>query len=339
MTTERQVTRDELLDRARAAYDSMAWSTAVELLMAADREAPLDLDGLELLGVSAHLVGRDDVAVQAGMRGFALGAESGDFERAARAGFWTGMGFAFRGEIAQAGAWFGRAAELIEKSGRESVESGYLLIPVGLGQLEGQHDPDGGVPDVPADLRDRRALRRRRPGDVRAAGARRVADRIGRARPRHPPPRRGDGRRDGRRGVAVGGRDGVLRDHRGLPRDLRHAAGAGMDDRAHRLVCRPARPRVPRPVPHLPRRAHALPRRLGDRRRRGAARPARARGTAGQSGHRRGSLRGGRAAPGPGQVRRCRTRIRRGQRGSAVDPSRASPSSDLPRVGPPPPAA
>ena len=142
MTTERQITRDELLDRARAAYDSMAWSTAVELLMAADREAPLDLDGLELLGVSAHLVGRDDVAAQAGMRGFAMGAESGEFERAARAGLWTGMGFAFRGEIAQAGAWFGRAAELIEKSGRESVESGYLLIPVGLGQLEGQHDPD-----------------------------------------------------------------------------------------------------------------------------------------------------------------------------------------------------
>ena len=142
MTTERQSTRDELLDRARGAYDSKAWSTAVEHLMAADREAPLDLDGLELLGVSAHLVGRDDVAAQAGMRAFALGAESGEFERAARAGWWTGMGFAFRGEMAQAGAWFGRAAELIEKSGRESVESGYLLIPVGLGQVEGQHDPD-----------------------------------------------------------------------------------------------------------------------------------------------------------------------------------------------------
>ncbi len=142
MTTEQHLTRDELLDRARTAYESMAWLTAVELLMAADREAPLDLDGLELLGVSAHLVGRDDVAVQAGMRGFALGAKSGDFERAARAGFWTGMDFAFRGEIAQAGAWFGRAAEVIEKSGRDCVESGYLMIPVGIGQLEGQHDPD-----------------------------------------------------------------------------------------------------------------------------------------------------------------------------------------------------
>jgi DNA-binding NarL/FixJ family response regulator len=142
MTTERQITRDELLDRARAAYDSMAWSTAVELLIAADRDAPLDLDTLELLGVSAHLVGRDDVALQTGMRAFAVGAASGEIERAARAGWWTGMAFAFRGEIAQAGAWFGRAAELIEKSGRDSVESGYLLVPVGIGQLEGQHDPD-----------------------------------------------------------------------------------------------------------------------------------------------------------------------------------------------------
>ena len=141
MTTERQLTRDELLDRARAAYDSKAWATAVELLMAADREAPLDLDGLELLGESAHLVGRDDVAVQAGMRGFAVGAESGEFERAARAGWWTAMGFMYRGEIAQGGAWFGRVADLIEKLGRESVESGYLLIPVALGQEEG-HDPE-----------------------------------------------------------------------------------------------------------------------------------------------------------------------------------------------------
>jgi DNA-binding NarL/FixJ family response regulator len=138
MATERDVTRDERLDRARAAYGSRAWMAALDLLVAADREAPLDLDGLELLGTSAHLVGRDDLAAHAGMRAFALGAESREFERAARVGFWMGMGFAFRGEIAQAGAWFGRAAELLERSGQESVESGYLLVPVGLAQLEGR---------------------------------------------------------------------------------------------------------------------------------------------------------------------------------------------------------
>ena len=124
MTTERHLTRDELLDRGRAAYDAMAWATALELLMAADREAPLEIDGLEQLAISAHLVGRDDISMQTGMRAFAVGAASADVERAARAGFWTGMSFAFRGDMAQAGAWFGRAAEVIEKSGRDCVESG-----------------------------------------------------------------------------------------------------------------------------------------------------------------------------------------------------------------------
>ena len=117
----------------------MAWSTAVELLMAADREAPLDLDGLERLAISAHLVGRDDIAQQIGMRGFAVGAETGDFERAARAGFWTGLGLRSAARWPRPGVvWSCR--QVIERAGRESVESGYLLLPVALGQEEG-HDP------------------------------------------------------------------------------------------------------------------------------------------------------------------------------------------------------
>ena len=260
MTTERHTTRDELLDRARAAYDSMAWATAVELLMAADGEAPLEMDGLELLGISAHLIGRDDISMQTGMRAFAVGAASGDFERAARAGFWTGMSFAFRGEIAQAGAWFGRAAELIEKSGRDCVESGYLLIPVGMGQLEGQHDPDAAFQTF-----QQISSVAERFGDADLA----TIGRLGRGEALIALGERDRGIRlldEAMAGVTAGevspsgGRDGVLRDHRGLLRDLRHPAGAGMDDRALGLVCRASRPRVPRPMPHLPRRAHAFPR-------------------------------------------------------------------------------
>ena len=140
MTTHHEVTREEHLARGRTAYEQKAWRTAVDHLEAADRERPLDLDDLERLGQAAHLVGRDDVALQAGMRGFTAGAAAGETERAARAGFWTGLIFAFEGEPAQAGAWFGRAAELIERAGRDCVESGYLLVPVGLGQLEARDD-------------------------------------------------------------------------------------------------------------------------------------------------------------------------------------------------------
>ena len=138
MTTERQITRDELLDRGRTAFATKAWRTAADELEAADRQEPLGLDDLERLGFAAHLIGRDDVEVQTAMRGFAAGAAAGEIERAARCAFWAGFGFAFHGEMAQAGAWFGRAAELIEKSGRDCVESAYLLVPIGLGQLEGR---------------------------------------------------------------------------------------------------------------------------------------------------------------------------------------------------------
>ena len=142
MTTERQFTRDELLDRARAAYDSMAWSTAVELLMAADREAPLDLDGLEQLGVSAHLVGRDDVALQAGMRGFALGAKSGDFERAARAGLLDGIGLCVprRDGPGRSVVWSCRRAD---REVRARVRRVRLSPDPGRPRASGrEHDPD-----------------------------------------------------------------------------------------------------------------------------------------------------------------------------------------------------
>jgi DNA-binding CsgD family transcriptional regulator len=144
MNTEHRITRDEHLERGRAAYDSKAWTAAVEHLMAADEDAPLDLDDLERLGLAAHLIGRDDVAVQIGMRGFAAGVAAGEIERAARAGFWAGMGFALHGDVAQAGAWIARSADLIEKSGRDCVESGYLLIPTALGQ-EDAHDWKGAL--------------------------------------------------------------------------------------------------------------------------------------------------------------------------------------------------
>ena len=69
------------------------------------------------------------------------------------------MSFAFRGEIAQAGAWFGRAAEVIEKSGRDCVESGYLLIPVGTRTVGRQHEPEAAFETYQQICGDRRALR------------------------------------------------------------------------------------------------------------------------------------------------------------------------------------
>jgi DNA-binding NarL/FixJ family response regulator len=134
METEQRTTRDEHLERGRAAYDANRWAAAVDELLAADQEAPLGLGDLERLGSAAHLVGRSDVALQTGMRGFGAALEAGELAFAARVAFWTGMGFAFRNDFAQAGAWFGRGMEALERLDDDVVEAGYLLLPIALEQ-------------------------------------------------------------------------------------------------------------------------------------------------------------------------------------------------------------
>lgn len=141
MAAHERVPRSELLARGAAAFDRQAWAEALKTLIEADHEQPLDLDGLEMLAMAAHLNGRDDIATAIGMRGFQAGAASGAIERAARCGFWTAMAFMFRGDMTQAGAWFGRSRELIESSGVDTVQSGYLLVPQALGQLRGGDAP------------------------------------------------------------------------------------------------------------------------------------------------------------------------------------------------------
>ena len=131
------MTTSQTLERGRDAFDRRAWGEALSSFMAADRDAPLELPDLELLARAAYLMGRDEDATRVGTRVHRAAVEAGEIERAARAAFWLGMKFGQRGDMAQAGAWFGRAREVIEAADRECVESGYLLIPVGLGHLEG----------------------------------------------------------------------------------------------------------------------------------------------------------------------------------------------------------
>ena len=61
--------------------------------------------------------------------------ESGECLAAARAAFWLGFRLLVRGEAGRAGGWLGRAQRLVEREGRECVEQGYLLLPVGQRHL------------------------------------------------------------------------------------------------------------------------------------------------------------------------------------------------------------
>lgn len=126
---------DELLDRGRTAYDRMAWREAHATLSEADRAGPLGLDDLERLSIVGFMLGRDAEAVDILARCHRAALEQRNEVRAARAAFWLGFSLFSRGDIARAGGWLARAERLLE--GRpESVERGFLLLPVAIRGLE-----------------------------------------------------------------------------------------------------------------------------------------------------------------------------------------------------------
>ena len=126
------------LERGRQAYAGRAWLDAYTALSKADQTAPLGADDLELLAMSASMVGRMDELLRLLERAHDACVDAGATLRAARCAFWLGMNLALRGEVGSAGGWLGRAQRLVESAGQESVEQGYLLLPVAL-----QHEMSG----------------------------------------------------------------------------------------------------------------------------------------------------------------------------------------------------
>ena len=122
------------LHRGRESYAQRAWLDAYESLSRADEASPLGPDDLELLSISASMVGRMDDFLALLERGHQVCLDAGDGPRAARCAFWIGMTLAIRGEIGPAGGWFGRAQRLVELEDQDCVEQGYLLMPVALQQ-------------------------------------------------------------------------------------------------------------------------------------------------------------------------------------------------------------
>jgi DNA-binding CsgD family transcriptional regulator len=128
------------LTRGRDAYDRQAWAQAYEELAAADRHSELDADDLHRLGMAALLAGRDDDMVLAWDRAHHALIEEGRPEEASRTAFWLGINLGQLGQHAQAGAWLGRAREILDEHGLDGVERAYLLAPGALMALD--RDPE-----------------------------------------------------------------------------------------------------------------------------------------------------------------------------------------------------
>jgi DNA-binding NarL/FixJ family response regulator len=125
----------------RAAAQRREWATAYEALTAADEQAPLPADDLDLLGSAAALSGKVDVALQALQRAHSLHVDAGDLLKAAKSAFWISYHFGNRGEMAQAGGWAARISRLLQDVPPDSAAHGYLLAPTAFYEVtSGQYD-------------------------------------------------------------------------------------------------------------------------------------------------------------------------------------------------------
>ena len=127
--------------RGRRYCDKRAWADASGSLSRADKQAPLGGEDLELLALSAYLIGRDEEFLKALDRAHSAYRNAGETTRAARCAFWIGLSLLLKGETGRGTGWLAGARRLIAREKADCVERGYLLLPTAE-QLLGAEDYD-----------------------------------------------------------------------------------------------------------------------------------------------------------------------------------------------------
>jgi DNA-binding CsgD family transcriptional regulator len=129
------------LERAREAYAGRSWLEAYDAFTSADEGGSLTPSDLELLSITARMLGRDEEAVEILERAHHLYLGEGDPVRAAYCAGWIGMSLSYHGGVGPAAGWFARANRLLEDAPEETVVHGYALLPgVFRHAAEGDHD-------------------------------------------------------------------------------------------------------------------------------------------------------------------------------------------------------
>jgi tetratricopeptide (TPR) repeat protein len=116
-------------DRARNCYEQRVWAEAYRALSLADQETPLGAEDLEMLAMSAYLIGQDDEYLRTLERAHNAHLNAGQCARAIRCAFWLSFRLLMRSEMGRATGWLARAQRLLDRDARECAERGYLLLP------------------------------------------------------------------------------------------------------------------------------------------------------------------------------------------------------------------
>lgn len=104
----------DTLSLAHRAADARDWTLACELLIAADKLAPLDANDLELLGDAAFMAGQQDTSIAARQRAHTQWLRAGDRPRAAVPALLIVGNHYVRNRPALAAGWFHRGRRLLE---------------------------------------------------------------------------------------------------------------------------------------------------------------------------------------------------------------------------------
>jgi DNA-binding CsgD family transcriptional regulator len=120
------------VERGREFFQGRRWSDAYRTLSAADREAPLDPDDLERLGIAAQLIGNEAESEELLARVHQESLARGDTPHAARAAVWIARRLLLQGKTAPRAGWVARARRVLEGYSNDCVERGYVLLPEAL---------------------------------------------------------------------------------------------------------------------------------------------------------------------------------------------------------------
>ena len=130
----------EAARRGRAAFRTQAWSEAYAQLAAADRDAPLAAEDLELLATCAYLTGADDASIGLWTRAYDEWLRAPNPHRAARCTFWMVMELLAAGEWARANGWLATARRLLNEHTADCPERGLFAVVIARGHLKDTND-------------------------------------------------------------------------------------------------------------------------------------------------------------------------------------------------------
>jgi len=153
------------VERARQAYERGDWPAAYDAWSATDLAllTPSDLDDL---ATAAELLGHHDAAVLALQQEFRLQEQAGDPRAAVRAAVRLAMSCATHGEPALFSGWAARAEALLDETGTDCAEAGWVAFVRMFGHLGRGEIPEASAQaDIATD-----AGRRHRDPDLVAMG-------------------------------------------------------------------------------------------------------------------------------------------------------------------------